>query len=446
MPSTFARVAAVLQTVLGAATVAGCGSHPPAVVPPAPAAPGERTPPVAVAENPVRAVACILLAPPAQPPDTVTIVITDSIDPAHVPNARNPIEQLLFDRLYDPLARIDCTGAARAAAAERWSADTTGRTWTVTLAAGQRTWTGAAMTAADVVAGWGDVRALGIETAAAIDDRHLIVTLASPSTATPPVFGAPALAVRRSDPGIGWPEGTGSYRPASTAAGVTVAVPTDGAPGTPGPVIAFRRWPGRDLRDALDGGADVLVTDEPAAIAYAGTRAGFDVIPLTWDRTYVLVSAAPDSLDGTQRAALARDAVDVDAQAAAPPFWWSERGCSGANVRSPGTPAARVVYPREDRIAGRIAERLVALKVGGTRAITVGLDRAEFAASLGAGRDAAYVLPLPKQPLATCDDVPRWPLGSRAEPLIDTRRHIIVRRGTTGISTDAAGRLRLELR
>src|SRR5881394_1306747 len=103
MPSTFARVAAALQTVLGAATVAGCGSHPPAIVPPAPA-----TPSVVAAGNPAPTAACLLVAPPARPPDTVTIAITDTIDPAHAPNPRNPVEQLLFDQLYDPIVRIDC--------------------------------------------------------------------------------------------------------------------------------------------------------------------------------------------------------------------------------------------------------------------------------------------------------------------------------------------------
>ncbi len=347
-------------------------------------------------------------------------------------------------QLYETLVRRDCAGLERPGLAETWSSADGGRNWAFALRPA-RFWDGTPVTAGAVVSGWTEdsaasalLKRAGIVFATAGSDGALHLLLAVPHDSTPASLADPRLAVVRRVPDTPWPIGTGPYRlPESDPAPATLE-PVDG--GRPVRLLA----PPRDLRDAMDAGADIVVTDDPGTLAYAGQRPGYTSVPLPWSRTYALVLAtAADSVAVVapgSRDALARDAVRVDARAAAaasaPP------ACSAAPLVSspPARRTARIAYSSADATARDLAARLAALGVAGARAI-LPLDGDAFLASLRAGREAAYVVALPRT-LALCQDLV-VPGGAAVLPLVDTRAHALVRQGAPPMTVDWDGTLRL---
>ncbi|MGH7623748.1 MAG: hypothetical protein ACREOJ_00325, partial [Gemmatimonadaceae bacterium] len=86
---------------------------------------------------------------------------------------------------------------------------------------------------------------------------------------------------------------------------------------------------------------------------------------------------------------------------------------------------------------------------GRSRLRAAGLARDAFARAMATGRDAGYVLPLPVRKPAACQgaagpsaDLPARNAAAESRPvipLVDTRDHVIVRRGTTGLAVDSLG-------
>ena len=215
---------------------------------------------------------------------------------------------------------------------------------------------------------------------------------------------------------------------------------------------------GADLRDLLDRGlpvpgnprVDVLVTRDPDALAYADQLGGYRSVPLPWDRTYVLVAPIADSAAATptaeQRDALARDAVQGDARGAQPPFWWQrDTACTSGSVRFAGGAPRVVGYAADDPIARQLAERIVALAggrdslawlPGGLTAPAAGPIRAAGFApvalnnALAAGQIVAFVGAYPRTRPAVCTSTARVPVGATLLPLVDSRAHALVRRGS----------------
>jgi hypothetical protein len=449
-------------------------------------------PPAAAPAGPAEA--CELLAAAETPrhPDTITIALTSAVGPAHAPTPRTESERLLFAQLYEPLVRVDCTGRVIPALAAAWSADSSGHRWTFTVRADARFWDGTPVTAPDILSAWrahersldsahrwSPFAALAIDSAIVDDARTLTVVLHDAHRELPWGFASPALAVtKRGDSEDMWPQGTGDYR-VDAAASAGGAVVARAARAEPAPVLDFRSVPAADARDVLDGGADLLVTSVPDVVDYAATRPDFASVPVPWERTYVLLAPAraghadAPPADTAFRAALARDAVRTEARAAAGPFWWDD-ACGAAETAAPtsreqGT-SHRVVYPRGDHVARDLADRLVALAAigergpggaaslasiipverdDGTRLIATGLEPRAFAAALHSGRDAAYVIGVPRRVLARCADaralaerVP-WLAPRTIVPLVDTRSRLIARRTVGGVSVDWDGTLRI---
>ena len=249
------------------------------------------------------------------------------------------------------------------------------------------------------------------------------------------------------------------------------------------PRVRVRSIDASTTRDALDAGVDLLVTDDPAIVAYVAQRDDFLTLPLPWDRTYVVLSSE-SALDvgATLHLTLVEwlaDAVRADFRMAQRPFWWeSSNQCTspvGTRPVAPARASSRVVYQRGDRVAEGIAERLVAL--AGSRsargedsvlstlfprlvrerahATAAALGASAFAAALQSGDDAAYLLPLPRFTVARCHELAMllraapWLESARTWgglpviPLVETRSHVLVRRGRVGLSVGADGSLRL---
>ena len=379
--------------------------------------------------------ACPLDAGRGSPTPTMTVALTDSVDPAHAPVPKNDAERLVFGQLYETLVRLDCEGHAVPGLAASWVASDGGRRWTLTLRDQAQFWDGAPVTARDVVVG----KSGAGFTLSAIDARTVVVALARGTDAVPPFLADPALAVTKPAPDRGWPIGTGRYW-------VTGATATDSeirAHTSAGDTLAFRLAIGRDPRDLLDAGVDLLVTRDRAVLEYAATRSAFATLELPWDRTYVLITPErPDArLDGLEQA------VRADARPAARPLWWEQLDACGlppapATTDSTGAPPRkRTVFRRGDAAARDLASRIAAL----TRGAAAGLAPTAFARALSTGTEAGYVVALPRQVADPCraarDLLPLW--SSMVAPLVDTRARAVVRRGVSGWVVDWDGTVRL---
>jgi len=215
---------------------------------------------------------------------------------------------------------------------------------------------------------------------------------------------------------------------------------------------------GTDLRDLLDRGipaangarVDVLVTRDPEVLAYAAQLGDYRSVALPWDRTYLLVAPRIDS--GTvlsridQRDSLASDAVQADVRGARLPFWWQNDSACATGPARVGGDAPRIVgYPAGDAIARQLAERIVAIaamnaapawlpaslastKGGPLR--TAGFAPVSLNNALASGQIAAFVAGYPHARPADCNGAIRIPAGATLVPLVDSRAHALVRRGS----------------
>lgn len=201
-----------------------------------------------------------------------------------------------------------------------------------------------------------------------------------------------------------------------------IAVTPNGA----GPRVVIAVVPESELRDAMDAGADLVITTNAAAIRYASTRSDLVVAPLPWDRVYVLTGVDGVVIPYPQRAEMAERAVHGEARPA------NDNVLAGCPTPFPPrtTPAnpSRVSYAPGDSIARSLAERLVSLAE--TNAVPgLGITRA------GPTSDAGAVM-----------ITPTW-IGRATVcgvPLIETRPVAIARRGVVGLTIDTGGLLRLD--
>jgi hypothetical protein len=351
------------------------------------------------------------------------VPLLDPVDRDHALSPTNDTELLLYRMTLDTPLRLDCQGQALPGLASSWERDSTGRVWTLTLKdEARRYYPNSPMTAHDVVAAWNERKAvegsLALQSAVALDDRRIAVTLSRPQDSVPKILADPAFAM--------------AIDPAQRPRGVKFEILT-----------------GMDPRDALDRGGDLVVTRDPALVEYVAARPEFAAFALPWSRTYVLLqpaSAEPLDMESgdADRRSLARDAVSADARAAEPPFWGNElAACATGMASGPTSTSSRVVYIRGDEVARGLAERIVALAGSGNGLRAAALEPTDFATMLGTGSDRAYVIALPRHTLAPCRESAVWPAGARIQPLIDTRAYAIVRRGAPPLTVEWDGTVRV---
>ena len=58
---------------------------------------------------------------------TITIGLSDAVDPRHAPYPRNDAERIVFRHLYDTPVRVDCDGHVLPGLADRWEKADGGR-------------------------------------------------------------------------------------------------------------------------------------------------------------------------------------------------------------------------------------------------------------------------------------------------------------------------------
>jgi Bacterial extracellular solute-binding proteins, family 5 Middle len=419
---------------------------------------------------------CALIAAPGEP--IVTVALSDRINSSNAPHPSNESERLLFRQLYDTLIRVDCMGRVRPGLAASWRLDGDGRTWIVALRENAYFSDGTPVTAADVRTSWtrdgigGELRqhvSSLVQSIVPVGERALAITLRSRRVDVPMALAHPDLAVAKSVADSSWPLGTRSARiapdsdaPRTTAASVTIT--RDGLP-----PIRFLIAPG-DPRDLLDDGVDLLLTRDPAALDYAATLPQFQLVPLAWQRTHVLLtpgrSRSSPLLPENARQVLADDAVRGEARGARGPFWWEVLTDCEVPLSSPpnqSSPTPRIVYDASDAAARDLAERLVGLvRASGPAAFldvllpdrprrtyqrATGLTGEALARARRLGTDAGYVVSVESRPVDPCRDLralmdgARWLDPETIVPLVETRMQAIVRRGRAGVTAEWDGGL-----
>lgn len=352
--------------------------------------------------------------------DTLVLALDQPVTRNAAPVPANLAERFAFRQRYETLVRLDCTGALRPGLAERWSGDSSGTIWTLEL--GEHRFSGGApVTAEAIVEGWNRDgrlarRQTSVASVTAIGPRTLTVRLGRPAPDGPAILADADLAVSGARGPDGWPEGT--------RGGVPELVLTGGG----------------DIRDLLQA-ADLAVTRDPDAIAYAQGLAEFRVVPLPWDRRYWLVSSPPFPAtppDSASRQGLAADVVSGAARPADPAP--RIQACLTRGDRPP-EPRRRVAYVEGDRTGRELAERMVAL--AGRQFTLAAMSQFEIRTSLVSDPEAAYVLPFPILPFTWCPMSLVLPDWFTFEPLIDTRPHLILRKGAARVTIDADGTARL---
>jgi hypothetical protein len=428
----------------------------PSTPPPSVSRPAETptTPPVTVAD-------CGLIS--AQGSEVIaTVGLGERVDPTRAPHPSNEGERFLFRQLYETLVRVDCEGQAVPGLAASWQFDASKNTWIVTLRQNARFSDDTPVTAAGVASSWmsagvelrPEVRRL-VRSVMPVDDRTLEIVLRSQSGSAPLPLAHTDLAIAKPVPGLAWPLGTRSTRIDSVAATPAAAGPPviTLAGATPSRV-RFLVSPGRDGRDLLDQGVDLLLTRDPTTLGYAATLPQFVSAPLQWQRTHVLLtpgrSRTAPSFSEQERRALAQDAVRGEARGAEGPFWWeSLSNCEAVSSQAPAQAASttgRIVYDADDGAARDLAERLVGIR---TYQRATGLTGEALALALRRGNEAGYVLSLDRRPLDPCremqvlSDNVGWIDPQTIVPLVDTRLQAIVRRGRSGLITEWDGALLL---
>jgi signal transduction histidine kinase len=391
-----------------------------------------------------------------------TVGLGEPVDRTRAPYPSNESERLLFRQLYETLVRVDCEGNAAPGLAASWRLDASRSTWIITLRQNARFSDDTPVTAANVAASWmsagvelrPEVRRL-VRSIVAVDDRTLEIALRSQRADASLALAHTDLAIVKPVPGLPWPLGTRSAQIDSSAATPVAAGPPaitllrrNASP------VRFLVSPGRDGRDLLDQGVDLLLTRDPTTLGYAATLPRFATAPLPWLRTHVLLSPgrarpAPSFSEG-ERKALAQDAVRGEARGAEGPFWWeSLSDCEPASSQ-PSTQAAsttgRIVYDADDGAARDLAERLVGIR---TYQRASGLTGEALALALRRGNEAGYVLSLDRRPLDPCREMQvladnaGWIDPQAIVPLVDTRLQAIVRGGRSGIIAEWDGALLL---
>ena len=238
----------------------------------------------------------------------------------------------------------------------------------------------------------------------------------------------------------------------------------------------------------------MMISADPDVIEYADARPHLETAPLPWNMTYVLLSTTrvrdirsgrtPDGISREFSDGLAQDAVRGVAREHQDSCWWERLG--GCAVLSEGkewrptlshsaytsSVPKRILYDRSDPVARDLAERIVALAAAGpgaspeadqiasavpgladhSRGISAsGVMETKLSRSLLEGNDFAYIIALPLNPFDPCNEAgrliarARWLTGLDRDfsdallALVDTRRHVIMRRGAAGLSIDWFG-------
>jgi hypothetical protein len=418
---------------------------------------------------------CVLAPPSAESPKTLQILVTDGFSPGRPGDARTRGERVIARQLYETLIRLTCDGQVEPGLAESWTSADSGRIWIFQIRRTSRFWDGTPVMASQVLATWAGGRTAdaqvpwaGIDHTRIVDEKRVAVYFNTITPDVPRVLADPRLAITLSIRNQSRPQGSGWYRLSYEDSVSLVADAWDS--GVPRPrdlpgSLEFHAASGKAARDLLDGGIDLLVTDDRSLLDYATARSQHTIVPLPWDRAYVLfVPATATSTAPTAGPAagfldpIAREAVGVDARVATISSGWQPDSCGSVLGREPDErrQPRRVVYPSADETARELAHRLVTFAgvpgqggewlaaafrspVGPGRSfpLAIGLEPGAWPAALERGDELAYVFALPVRGFGKCS-LPARTTGSWIA-LVETRAHLAIRAGVGNVSVSWDG-------
>lgn len=352
--------------------------------------------------------------------DSIRVIEDAPVSSQDAPVPRSGAERVAFGLAYETLVSTDCQGGLQPGVAQAWSHD--GGGWRFVLREDARFWDGAPVLAADVLAAW-RLRDSTLASRASADGPGAVRVAGDDALAA---VTAASAAVTKPAPDRGWPIGTGSrWITGGRADADAVVQPT--APGA-APGITFARGT-EDARDALESHADVVITDDRAALAYAGTRPRFAVLPLEWSTVYVLVASDQVPVDRQDLVA----AVRVDAAPA------EGAACGPASSRSAKLSGPRrVAYRQGDPTAEALAARLIGSGAVGRGAFAAALRPADWTRAVEQGTEWAVLVP--RSAAVACAALSSW---GWATPLIAVRSSVVVDRGLLPLRLGPGGAPRL---
>jgi hypothetical protein len=366
---------------------------------------------------------CIVAGTPGRTADTLDVVLDPPPDRSSLPQSGS--DWFVTAHAVETLVRLDCAGAPRPGLAASWERQDGGRVWTFALRDGAALPDGSPLMPDSIAAGWRRPAAAArlalaeVTGIAPVAPRGIRLSFAQPTDSAPALLADPGLAPGLDHPGP-WQTREGTFLRVSP--------------------------PPRDLRDAIDSGADLVVTADAATVAYAKSRPELTAVPLPWGRTYVLVSPRPfpPARDDRIRGSLARDVVREDARPAEPLVWWDLACAAAPTPSATARPReARVAFPAGDSTAAALAGRLVALGAAGPRGSVLPVPVPELLDRLGRGQLVAAVLPLSRLDPMPCAARSLALAGWSVAPLVDTRAHLIARRDGPALEADGFGAIRL---
>ena len=243
------------------------------------------------------------------------IAIPDTLHAFVDPFPGNDSEALLYRQLYEGLTLLGCDGTPLPALAESWSSDRGGSRWRFRLRDGACFWDGSPVQAADVIAAWlwaarragGDGRLFPdpllsplAQRVGLFDSLTIEIRPALPCADLPRRLAAPGYAVSAERPLLRWRIGTGPFRPRALhlpAEANVVCTPNLKHPSPPGAASLTFESGGGGRHDRMGSGADAILLRDPGSLRYYERREELRIVPLAWDRLYLLERApgAPPS-------------------------------------------------------------------------------------------------------------------------------------------------------
>lgn len=212
---------------------------------------------------------------------------------------------------------------------------------------------------------------------------------------------------------------------------------------------------GDDARDAIDAGADLLVTADAGVARYA-RAAGALVVPLSSRTIYGALVVSVPALDlvaaGRLGEDLAGDLLPDGTLVAARTLEAPSSTCVVERVAPNAPPAVSlIVYQGGDGIARALAERLVSLAAAGDSTVRQLVGNGMPAVSAVAVSRAtpvervAWSPPPPAVVAWPAADAPPCVNGALPVPLVEAASWLVVRQGAVGVTSGANGTLRLVL-
>jgi hypothetical protein len=192
-----------------------------------------------------------------------------------------------------------------------------------------------------------------------------------------------------------------------------------------------------DIRDLIDSDVDVVVTRERRVIDYARRDPDRAIVPLEWDRAYLVLApdgitlAVDDILD------IADNVINADVLKPTPESSFAD--CrQRPTVLSVRPEDARVVFDSSDVVARDIADRIVSLATRGLVGaaplpglVATGVSRTELTERIISGADYYFVASIRSRLANICTELQpdgdaAWLFGERFVYVGSTREHVIV--------------------